>query len=340
MTAETSASSTSAAATQDPITVPTLVVTPDPSTVTVTTTAPTSTSVDTTTVEPVTTSATDPEPTESATSNPETTEPATSTPEPPEPTTTEPKTTEPSTPPTTTTKTSPPKTTTPKPPKNNDGSMTKKVVVIDPGHNGDNAAHPEIINQLVDAGFGETKACNTTGTSTNDGYSEHQFNWQVANYVKGELEAKGITVIMTRDSDDGVGPCVDKRAAVGNQGGVDAVLSIHGDGADEGARGFYVMTAERDPAGPEIAEQSLNFAKDTRDALVANGLSPANYLGNDGLWKRSDLSGLNLSQVPTVMVEMGNMRDSADSALMTSESGQQQIAAGLADGVVQFLVSH
>ncbi|RIJ70090.1 N-acetylmuramoyl-L-alanine amidase [Nakamurella silvestris] len=321
----TGASTSSPSTTHDAVTVPNVVVTPSRSTVTVTSTADTPPA--TTASDPVTTS--------------ETAEPP-ATPTAPSTTTSAPSTTASST--TASSTTAPPKTTptTPKPPKNTQtgGTMTKKIVVVDPGHNGANGANPDIINQLVDAGFGQTKPCNTTGTSTNDGYSEAQFNWKVANYVKAELESKGITVVMTRDSNDGVGPCVDKRAAIGNNSDADVVLSIHGDGSSEGDRGFYAMTAEQHPASEAIAEASDRFAVDLRDALVDKGLSPANYLGSNGLWTRSDLAGLNLSQVPTVMVEMGNMRDSADSALMTSDAGQQKIANGLAAGVVQYLISH
>ncbi len=217
------------------------------------------------------------------------------------------------------------------------GSVDSLVVVIDAGHNGANGANPSIINAQVDAGFGQSKACNTTGTATNAGYAEHKFNWNVANYLKSALEAQGITVIMTRDSDDGVGPCVNVRAAIGNDANADAVISIHGDGSAEGDSGFYVMTSERDPAGPEMAGQSAGLASTVRDALVNNGLSPSNYLGSNGLWKRSDLGGLNLSLRPTIMLELGNMRDSQDSALMTSDAGQQQFAAGIAKGVLSYL---
>ena len=213
-----------------------------------------------------------------------------------------------------------------------------QVVVIDPGHNGANGANPGTINALVDAGFGETKPCNTTGTQTNAGYTEHRFTWAVANDLRDILEANGITVIMTRDSDDGVGPCVNKRAAIGNQANADLVLSIHGDGVDnDGDRGFYVMTAQRDPAGADMAAQSDRLASTIRDGLVGAGLSPSNYLGDDGLWQRDDLAGLNLSTRPTVMVESGNMRSSADAALMSSEQGQQQFAQGYANGVLSFL---
>lgn len=342
-TAPTSVAVTTAApATNAPVTVPTLSESPSTVPVTSTGSSTRSTTVKSTpaTSAPETSAASStPETTEEPPSTTETTEVPATTPVPTtEPSTTTPSTSKPSTskPPTTKPPTSKPSTTRPSTPS---GSMTKKTVVVDPGHNGANGANPDVINQLVDAGFGEVKACNTTGTSTNDGYTEATFNWKVANLVKANLEAKGITVIMTRDSNDGVGPCVDKRAAVGNDNGVDAVLSIHGDGSAEGDRGFYVMTAERHPASEEIAAESDDLAVDVRDELVGAGLSPANYLGSDGLWTRSDLAGLNLSLVPTVMVEMGNMRDSADSALMTSDSGQAQIAQGLANGVVQYLIS-
>ena len=212
-----------------------------------------------------------------------------------------------------------------------------RVVVIDPGHNGANGANPDIINALVDAGFGQTKPCNTTGTSTDDGYPEHVFTWGVATRLQSLLQARGFTVVMTRDSDDGVGPCVNKRAAIGNNAGAAAVVSIHGDGDDASARGFYVMTAEQAPAGAAMAAQSDGLAGDMRDALENAGLSASNHLGSAGLWKRNDLAGLNLSTRPTVMIEMGNMRNSADAALMSSSSGQQQMAQGLAAGVGAYL---
>ncbi|HEY5879790.1 MAG TPA: N-acetylmuramoyl-L-alanine amidase [Nakamurella sp.] len=212
-----------------------------------------------------------------------------------------------------------------------------RVVVIDPGHNGANAANPGTINALVDAGFGQTKPCNTTGTSTNAGYTEHEFTWGVSTRLQSILQARGYDVRMTRTSDDGVGPCVNKRAAFGNDANAAAVVSVHGDGDDAGAQGFYVMTAERAPAGAPMAGKSDALASTMRDALVNGGLSPSNHLGSAGLWKRGDLAGLNLSTRPTVMVEMGNMRNSSDAALMSSSTGQQQMAQGIADGVSAYL---
>ena len=50
-------------------------------------------------------------------------------------------------------------------------------MVLDPGHNGGDASHPHEVNKLVYAGFGRSKACNTTGTETNAGFAEHRLNW-------------------------------------------------------------------------------------------------------------------------------------------------------------------
>ena len=59
--------------------------------------------------------------------------------------------------------------------------------------------------------------------------------------------------------------------------------------------------------------------------------------GGDGLDFRSDLGTLNLSDVPTIMVELGNMRDDADADRMTSPRGRRADAAALARGVERFL---
>lgn len=213
------------------------------------------------------------------------------------------------------------------------------MVFIDPGHNGGNGAHPEIINKLIDGGYGQRNVCNTTGTETDAGYTEHQFTWQVAGQLRPLLEAAGVTVLMTRTGDTGVGPCTNVRAAMENRAAADAVVSIHGDGAAPSVRGFYVLTATRPPAGKVIAAQSLRLAHAIADAAVAGGFPPSNTLGSGGLWKRDDLTGLNLSMRPKVLIECGNMRNAVEAALMSSAGGQRRYAQALADGVLDYLKS-
>ncbi|GAB6985404.1 hypothetical protein [Nocardioides pyridinolyticus] len=64
---------------------------------------------------------------------------------------------------------------------------------------------------------------------------------------------------------------------------------------------------------------------------------PCNTAGGDGLGFRSDLGTLNLSDVPTVMVELGNMRNARDAHRMTTPQGRQRYADALLGAVRRFL---
>lgn len=211
-----------------------------------------------------------------------------------------------------------------------------RVVVIDPGHNGGNAAQPGEINRQVPDGRGKTKACNTTGTSATDGYTEHEFTWDVAVRVRDALAARGIHVVLTRDDDAGVGPCVDERAAIGNRGGAAAVVSIHADGAAAGAHGFHVAYSSP-PLNPAQHQPSQRLATTLRDNMIGSGFVPSTYVGSDGMNPRADLAGLNLSERPVALVECGNMRDPGDAALIESPDGRARYANAIADAIVAFL---
>jgi N-acetylmuramoyl-L-alanine amidase len=214
------------------------------------------------------------------------------------------------------------------------------TVVLNPGHNGGNATHPGEINRLVYAGYGRRKECDTTGTSTNAGYPEHAFNWDVALRVRRILQAHGVRVIMTRPDDSGVGPCVDQRAAIGNHPYVAAVVSIHADGAPAAGHGFHVNQDSRRPEGATaaVARQSIALGQAVHAALeTSSGLVPSTYIGQDGYYYRDDLAGLDLATRPATFLELGNMRNAGDAALQSSGAGRARIARAVANGILAFL---
>ena len=200
-----------------------------------------------------------------------------------------------------------------------------------------NWAHPAQINALVSIGNG-SKACDTTGTAANDGYTESAFNLDVADRLAGLLRARGATVILTRDSDTGWGPCITQRAAIANQAGASVALSIHADGSTTG-RGFHVIYPAGIPGLNEaIVGPSTRLALDLRDAYATGtGMPYATYIGHDGLDQRSDLGGLNLSQVPKVFIESGNLRNPTDAALLEGPAFRQREAEALTSGLENFL---
>ena len=215
------------------------------------------------------------------------------------------------------------------------------TVVLDPGHNGGNAGAPQVVNRPIDGG-GFTEPCDTTGTATDNGYAEHAFNLDVALAARDALEAAGARVALTRTTDDGVGPCVNQRAAFANALHADVAVSIHADGGPPGGSGFAVDTPvavissisdNRAIVGP-----STVLATDMRDAFVATtGEPPADYTGQDGIVLRSDLGGLDLSTVPKVLVECANMRNAHDAALVQSPQWRQLAGQGIAGGVTRYL---
>jgi N-acetylmuramoyl-L-alanine amidase len=216
------------------------------------------------------------------------------------------------------------------------------VVVLNPGHNGGNGSAPAAINRLVPADrHGGRKACDTTGTNTDAGYPEHAFNWDVTLRARALLQAHGVRVVLTRPNDTGVGPCVDARAAVGNQPGVAAVISIHADGAAAGGHGFHVCEDSQPPAGAAVAANSHRLTVAVHDALLhGSGLTTSTYLGSNGYFPRSDLAGLDLANGPATFLELGNMRNAGDAALQTSAAGRQRIAAAVAAGILAYLGGH
>ncbi len=117
------------------------------------------------------------------------------------------------------------------------GGLDRRVILVDPGHNGGNFTAPAIINQPIWNGR-EFEACDTTGTATDSGYTEALFNWNVAQYLTADLRALGATVVLTRTSNTGVGPCVNERAALGNEAGANVAVSIHADGGPPAGRGL------------------------------------------------------------------------------------------------------
>jgi N-acetylmuramoyl-L-alanine amidase len=220
-----------------------------------------------------------------------------------------------------------------------EGPLAGKVIVIDPGHQLGNS-NPKFRTQIAQTRFNGSivKGCNTTGTATNAGLPEATFTWKVAKRLKSILEAQGATVLMTRTSNtrDAYGPCVWDRAGFANSKGADALISIHADGAPAQARGFFAIAPTRIKGWTDDTYKvDRRLSRAMIAGMRAAGATPANYI-SDQLQIRGDQSTLNFSKVPTTIIEVGNMRNAKDAALMSSSAGQQKYAEWLAAGVTRF----
>jgi N-acetylmuramoyl-L-alanine amidase len=224
----------------------------------------------------------------------------------------------------------------PKPPKKL--PLAGKVVGIDPGHNGRNYTDPSYLNHLIWNGR-EEEGCDTTGTQTDSGYTEAQFNWNVARYLTTDLKAEGAKVVLTRHSNDGIGPCVNTRADIINRAHANVAIDIHADGGPADGRGVAVLLPVADGPNDHVIAASKRFGHILLARYRALTHMPdSTYDGVDGFEPRDDLAGLNLTRVPKVLIECGNMRNATDAALLVKSSYQRLTAKSFAEAITEYLI--
>ena len=216
--------------------------------------------------------------------------------------------------------------------------LAGKVVGIDPGHNGGNFSNPTFLNQTIWNGR-ESESCDTTGTETDGGYTEAAYNFSVAELLRADLTTDGATVVMTRDSNTGVGPCVDERAKILNAANPAVSIDIHADGGPASGRGFTVLEPVDDGVNSAVITSSEHFGADLITAFQQAGMPISTYDGTNGVSYRPDLAGLNLTTEPKVLIECGNMRNVTDAAMLVSPSFQQAAARAMTSAIVSFVHS-
>lgn len=212
-----------------------------------------------------------------------------------------------------------------------------KVIGIDPGHNGSNYTDPSYIDHLIWNGR-ERESCDTTGTETDGGYTEARFNFNVASYLAADLRKEGARVVLTRTSNSGVGPCVDERSQIIDRAHANVAIDIHADGGPPSGRGFAILEPVPDGVNDHVIASSYRFGEDVlRRFEAVTGMPTSNYDGVNGISRRSDLAGLNLTTVPKVLIESGNMRNAMDASRLARPRFQRLAARALAEAITSFL---
>lgn len=216
-----------------------------------------------------------------------------------------------------------------------EGKLTGRTIVVDAGHAGRH--DPAISGHIIDMALVGRRPCYTTGTTAVDGTPEHTLNHAIARNLAAQLRARGATVVLTRGDDESLGPCNDDRARIANKFEADLLVSIHGDGDAEDKRGFHIIHAPNMAGGDALAERSRQAALTIAGSLRRHSpLPPANYKGTPDapIDPRTHLAALSLLEdTPGVLVELGNLKNAKDVALLTGQKNRDAVASALADGV-------
>ena len=201
------------------------------------------------------------------------------------------------------------------------GILDGKVVLVDPGHNGGNAAASSIIGRLIWNGRNPKPAT----PPANDRQRVQRGPVQLERRCRSDRQpARGRSHGRTHPHlQTGVGPCVTQRADIGSDVHADAAVSIHADGGPPDGRGFAILKPVPDGINNAIVGPSAILGADLRAAFAAGTGEPvSSYDGVNGIQPRDDLAGTNLSTVPKVFIECANMRNATDAALLTSPTWQ------------------
>ncbi len=188
------------------------------------------------------------------------------------------------------------------------------VIVIDAGHGGRDSGKISVDNVTY----------------------EKDINLAIAYKLKSYLEAEGITVIMTRETDDGlyVESDSNKKAAdlrrrieVIERAAPVLVISIHQNSYHEsyvrGAQTFYYTSSMEGKALAEIIQEQLCLSLDPENERKAKA--------NDSYYL------LKKTSVPIVIVECGFLSNPEEAALLTNGDYQDRVAFQIHLGVMQYL---
>ncbi len=200
------------------------------------------------------------------------------------------------------------------------------VVVIDPGHQ----RHGESAKEPNGPGSSVMKARVTSGTSGKyTGVAEYILNLQVSLKLKTELQNRGYTVYMTRESHD-VSISNMERAQYATTVGADIAVRIHANGSTNPAvQGALTMApSSGNPYVGHLANASYNLSKNIIDAYCA-----ATGFENDGVLLSDTMTGINWSTVPVTIVEMGYMSNEQDDRAMQDATMQNNMVQGIANGI-------
>lgn len=200
------------------------------------------------------------------------------------------------------------------------------VVCIDPGHQlkGDSTGEPN------GPGSDTMKARVTSGTKgTTTGVSEYVLNLDIGLALRDELEARGYTVVMTRETHD-VNISNMERAKFATDHGADITVRIHANGADSSSvNGALVMVpSSSNPYVSYLAGESERLGR-----CIIDHYCDETGLKNDGLQATDNMTGINWCTCPVVIIEMGFMTNPSDDTNMQDPAFQVKMVDGIADGI-------
>ncbi|GAA0283663.1 N-acetylmuramoyl-L-alanine amidase [Faecalicatena contorta] len=206
------------------------------------------------------------------------------------------------------------------------------IIALDPGHQGPDAG---MMGEEEDGpGSGIMKAKTTSGTAGRfTGLAEYQLNLDIAKQVKACLAERDFQVVMTRENHE-TSVSNQDRAKIANESGAELCVRIHANGSEspESAGALCLVMSPDNPYAGGLYEESFRLAE-----KVLNSYCAATGIYNRGVQTDDTMTGINWSQVPVIILEMGFMTNQQDDTQMADPEFQQKMAEGIANGIASYI---
>lgn len=209
----------------------------------------------------------------------------------------------------------------------------KPMIAIDPGHQSEQID----MGALEENGPGSTvmKRKATQGTrGIYSGKTEYQLNLEISLRLKTELERRGFQVVLTRE-DNNTAISNKERAVLSNQ--ADVAIRIHANGSEtQTAQGaLCLIMSPENPYVGELYEQSYRLA----DEILTSYCQKTGFQ-NRGITPNDTMTGLNWSEIPVTILEMGFMTNPQDDQKMADAKFQESMVQGIADGIENYFTKY
>lgn len=193
-------------------------------------------------------------------------------------------------------------------PKVGDGRMTGKVVVIDPGHGGNDPGARSPAGEVF----------------------EKQLNLAISKLLAKELSQQGATVIETRDTD--VFIPLKERAEIANRNNAAFFVSVHinSNRVNNSASGTITFYRGGNPLSQLLAD------------CIHNEIKQIPNMPSMGVWSDTRIYStgfavLRYSQMPGVLLELGFINNAKDRKRMMEKSYQEHVARAVVKGIRVYL---